>query len=374
MNKFVMTITGGNGINSYAGVAFGQVDGMTDADLYYCTGSKLQSAAITSTVPPTDATNADAGLENVSANTTNGVATCSFTRPASVTKTVSGGAQIFNLTQDEHYILLAHGVLTGGSVSYHGGTATNRAISQSRVDLTQFQTGGFSGVDPMVKAHGSLMVVAWLLMSNLGVSIARHFKPLFPGVEPGGVKLWFQLHRFMMVTALLATITGFIIIFVHVGGFSSQIMSHAIIGIVVMALALTNPIMAMFRPHPNTERRPIFNWMHYTVGSIARILAIANLFLGVEAHGSLPNWIAVLGGFVGWVVLCEIVLEILSFHYMHTVLGTARNAKKSDAGMSDMQIEDGKDVVRGQGVKTAVLVIYALGLLSFSIAFFISIA
>lgn len=57
-------------------------------------------------------------------------------------------------------------------------------------------------------------------------------------------------------------------------------MSHAVIGIIVMGLALLNPIMALFRPNPNAERRPIFNWMHYSVGSIARILSIANLFLG----------------------------------------------------------------------------------------------
>lgn len=57
MNKFSINITGGDGVNSYAAVAFGQTDGMADADLYYCTGTKLQSAVITTATRPTDTVN-----------------------------------------------------------------------------------------------------------------------------------------------------------------------------------------------------------------------------------------------------------------------------------------------------------------------------
>jgi len=56
--------------------------------------------------------------------------------------------------------------------------------------------------------------------------------------------------------------------------------AHPIIGIVVTALTLINPIMALFRPHPGTPRRPIFNWAHWFVGTSARILAIVAIFLG----------------------------------------------------------------------------------------------
>ena len=37
------------------------------------------------------------------------------------------------------------------------------------------------------------------------------------------------------------------------------------------------PIMAIFRPHPGTPFRPIFNWAHFIVGTLAYIFASKNI-------------------------------------------------------------------------------------------------
>lgn len=67
--KFTMTITGGSGSDSYAAVAFSQKQAMEDGDLYYCTSSKLQSAAILGKSRPTDTNNNVSILEFAVAST-----------------------------------------------------------------------------------------------------------------------------------------------------------------------------------------------------------------------------------------------------------------------------------------------------------------
>ena len=40
--------------------------------------------------------------------------------------------------------------------------------------------------------------------------------------------------------------------------------------------------MAYFRPHPDTSKRWVFNWLHWFVGNSAYVLAICSIFLAVE--------------------------------------------------------------------------------------------
>ena len=39
------------------------------------------------------------------------------------------------------------------------------------------------------------------------------------------------------------------------------------------------PVMALFRPGPDSSRRPIFNWAHWGVGMTAYILSGKTVFL-----------------------------------------------------------------------------------------------
>ena len=42
-------------------------------------------------------------------------------------------------------------------------------------------------------------------------------------------------------------------------------------------MIILQPIMAIFRPHPDTPFRPVFNWTHFIVGTLAHIFAGNNL-------------------------------------------------------------------------------------------------
>ncbi|CAM9106800.1 unnamed protein product [Lampetra fluviatilis] len=119
---------------------------------------------------------------------------------------------------------------------------------------------------------GALMMVAWLTCASAGIVLARFFKPLWPNRSVWGQKVWFQ---------------G----------------AHPVVGCVVVALAVVQPIMASVRPHPGEPRRSLFNWAHWATGTAARTAAVAAMFLGVDMTSlDLPDgWDKlVLTGAVAW--------------------------------------------------------------------------
>jgi len=75
------------------------------------------------------------------------------------------------------------------------------------------------------------------------------------------------------------TISAFVLIFVHLKDWSAEDNPHAILGCATTALAFVQPIGAAFRPHPDSRRRPIFNWLHWLVGNVAHILGSKNVIL-----------------------------------------------------------------------------------------------
>nr|KAG5713997.1 hypothetical protein BaRGS_020325 [Batillaria attramentaria] len=138
---------------------------------------------------------------------------------------------------------------------------------------------------PLIKVHGSLMMVAWIFAASIGIVMARYFK----------------------------TITG-----------ETYKKAHPILGIIVTALCVINPIMALFRPHPNTPNRPIFNWAHWAVGTAAHIMGVVTIFFGVRLEKSAaPDYIIyVLVAFVAWQFLIHLLLELTQC--------VGRNSDRSD--------------------------------------------
>jgi len=89
-----------------------------------------------------------------------------------------------------------------------------------------------------------------------------------------------------MILTVLFTIISIIIIFVHAGRWTKEAGAHPITGIIVLVLAVIQPIMAFFRPHPGEANRFIFNWAHRGVGLSSLILAVVTVFLGIRLPAS----------------------------------------------------------------------------------------
>lgn len=232
------------------------------------------------------------GLSQSQGSFVDNVLSCSFKQ----SKTTSQDKLDLNT---DWYMLVAHGKAYMGVKAQHGVDPLLLPVSShSKVDFQSNKDISYEQRAVMVKAHGCLMVFAWVMCASIGILLARYYKPMWPNTLIRGENVWFAFHRFLMLLAVLACIVAFVVIFIYIGawsklpGASMWHKAHPILGVIVMILAIINPIMAFFRPDPISKRRIIFSWAHWFVGTCAHIIAGLNLIIGVTlAQASLPFYL-----------------------------------------------------------------------------------
>ncbi|XP_072276922.1 putative ferric-chelate reductase 1 [Pyxicephalus adspersus] len=215
-------------------------------------------------------------------------------------------------SSDLYYVLIAYGSSSNGEIEYHGPSII---ISEKKVNLSAVSnvTVTEHEVSSMIKAHGALMLIAWMTTGSIGMVFARFFKVAAYKLVFGKAA-WFQGHVALMVLTVAATIVAFILPFIHAKGWSHNAITHATIGCIVMGLAFIQPFIAFFRPSPESSKRIIFNWFHFINAAVIKILAVANLFLGLQFIDHKTGWMVnVMGGFVGWGILSLIAFEINAY-------------------------------------------------------------
>ncbi|XP_067036686.1 ferric-chelate reductase 1-like isoform X2 [Acropora muricata] len=131
---------------------------------------------------------------------------------------------------------------------------------------------------------GILMTLAWTLFAFVGLFTARYMRQVWQPTKIWGKDAWFTVHRVLMTTTVLLTVTGTILIFVKVKGWSSGAGAHPICGMIAIILAVIQPIMAALRPSPNAPKRGIFNWSHRIVGTVALVMAVVSIYLGLDQN------------------------------------------------------------------------------------------
>lgn len=89
------------------------------------------------------------------------------------------------------------------------------------------------------------MIVSWIGLTSIGIVFARYFKKSWSNRKTCGQDVWFIWHVICMFLSWILTIAGFVIIFVYRGEWSTS--AHAIMGCVVLGLAVIQPIGAVFR-------------------------------------------------------------------------------------------------------------------------------
>ncbi|XP_067036891.1 ferric-chelate reductase 1-like isoform X2 [Acropora muricata] len=131
---------------------------------------------------------------------------------------------------------------------------------------------------------GILMTLPWTLFAFVGLFTARYMRQVWQPTKIWGKDAWFTVHRVLMTTTVLLTVTGTILIFVKVKGWSSGAGAHPICGMIAIILAVIQPIMAALRPSPNAPKREIFNWSHRIVGTVALVMAVVSIYLGLNQN------------------------------------------------------------------------------------------
>ncbi|KAI6655180.1 hypothetical protein LOD99_2469 [Oopsacas minuta] len=157
-------------------------------------------------------------------------------------------------------------------------------------------------------AHGILMFLAWGVCFQMGAVIARYAQFANP--------LWFYLHITFQLLGLTLAVAGFILGFLNR---SKPYFPHAMIGIVAMALALWQPINALYRPdHKKGEKDSVFRWIwyfiHMVTGRIALLMGLVNICLGLFLIISpRPVWIIwyiILFAYVVFLIVMETIFWI----------------------------------------------------------------
>uniref|UniRef100_T1K3P6 Cytochrome b561 domain-containing protein n=1 Tax=Tetranychus urticae TaxID=32264 RepID=T1K3P6_TETUR len=140
----------------------------------------------------------------------------------------------FSILDNRYHILLANGPLNDdGSIAYHD----ERSSSPNPVSLQS--VGIVDTTTPtLIRLHGSLMTITWVGIVSLAIIIARHYKESWDEKTMCGVKIWFILHRSLMILAIIFTILGIIALFGHAGqwhGNSSHqyLASHIVIYVAI---------------------------------------------------------------------------------------------------------------------------------------------
>lgn len=187
---------------------------------------------------------------------------------------------------EQWYLVYASGPMQSG------GSTIGKHTIYPRTSPQMVVIGKISALTADVKdssktsAHGALMVIAWIGFASLGIFMARYMKVAFGDKEMLGTKIWFTFHRSFMLLTVVLTIISVILVFVDVGGWSYGAGAHSYTGIIVVLLAVIQPIMALFRPSPGDEKRYIFNWAHRGVGLSSLLVAVVTVFLGIRLDGA----------------------------------------------------------------------------------------
>ncbi|XP_076976261.1 ferric-chelate reductase 1 isoform X2 [Tamandua tetradactyla] len=344
----------------YLSFAFSRDHWMGDDDAYMCIREgqsvHIQPSHLSGRNHPV--MNSEDTLEDMAWRLADGVMQCSFRRNISLPDYKNR----FDLNTS-YYIFLADGAADDGQIYRH---SQQPLITYEKHNVTDYPKNiGGSRSLLLLKVHGALMFVAWMTTVSMGVLIARFFKPVWPKAFLFGKAAWFQMHRMLMLITSALTCIAFFLPFIYRGGWSWHAGYHPYLGCLVMTLAILQLLLAAFRPPVHSPRRQIFNWTHWSMGTAARIIAVAAMFLGMNLPGlNLPDpqkTFAMIG-FVAWHVGTEIVLEI------HAYRLTRKVEILDDARIQILQSFTAAEA-EGHAFKKVVLAIYVCGNVTFLIIF-----
>lgn len=180
----------------------------------------------------------------------------------------------FNLINKSYHLLLSSGSTAAElSIGYHD---INRDVSSTSIRFEEDNPMIIRSLNrepskTMVLIHGSFMIVAWIGSTSIGVFAARYMRQLWQGKQVFGKDVWFIVHQVAMSTTWVLTISSVIIIWIDVGEWRTS--THSLLGIIATVLCFIQPLATFFRPGPKDDARPIFNFMHGSVGKLAHLIA-----------------------------------------------------------------------------------------------------
>ncbi|CAL8398009.1 unnamed protein product [Arctogadus glacialis] len=281
---------------------------MGNDDVYLCIQDQgrvhIQAASVSGRTRPEPAP--EGTLRDQTGAVADGVILCRFRRDVRIPQT----DQRFDLDQS-YFLFLAHGRAENGSTMRHHRQPLISSVRALVVGPPVDLSGSRSPL--IIKLHGVMMLAAWMWVVSTGVLFARHFRHVWPDVLLRGGKLWFQVHRGLMLLAVSLVSVAFTLPFLYRGGWSKHAGYHPYLGCAVLGLCIIQPTIALFRPAPLSPRRRLFNLFHRSAGTWLQMQAGVCLFLGFRQQALLLRGPQATGALVGWGLW--ILLADLGLHF-----------------------------------------------------------
>ena len=226
-------------------------------------------------------------------------------------------------------------------------------------------------------AHGTVMVFGWMFFAPTGILIGRYGRLLRIG---GRRKLldeaiWFQIHRLALSLAALATLLGFFLILVQakatwvdINSDGQLLFTHSILGILIVCFATAQVWMALFRCHPDSRFRFIYNWAHRTIGFLAFLLSVPTIFIvayWLPSHHD--GLVAILSLWTAWVVIVVVAFECLQYqsrkrqqlsNNKHHMRVNAHEMRGTDHQPNDVTIDKEEDL-ESDAINKAKIVLFS---------------
>ena len=176
--------------------------------------------------------------------------------------------------------------------------------------------------------HGVLMLLGWGVLLPSGVLIARYLKWKGP--------LWLKLHIGLQISGLALGLAGLALALMQFGPLGGSLRGHGLMGLLVSALGLLQPLNGVLRPKKSailTPRRRAWEAVHKGLGWLALALAVPTLVTGMltldKQEGiALP---AALPGF-GCAYVAVLALFVLGAAWMQLQGWTTRERDVSHIG------------------------------------------
>lgn len=174
-----------------------------------------------------------------------------------------------------------------------------------------------------------------------------------------------------MFISVVSACVSFAFIYQHVGGISELYSYHQILGGISLLFMSLQVISALFRCHPTSSKRGIFNWIHFLGGNIAHICALAALFTSLSVTSLPPTFSFVLITFIIVHVLIHLILQCKNY--------SSNGEDNPKIYPESMFVSESRNVFeierdsreksrRNRGIKVTLLIFYIITVVSSAVA------
>jgi len=208
-------------------------------------------------------------------------------------------------------------------VAFGDSTTLNYHGSSKRSFKVDWANGGsFDAANWKIQAHAYLMSIVFGILVPIQI--------LFPIAKSPDEK-WFQLHRASAILSLLLFIVAVSLAFVFVENHFT--IAHHFLGIAVLVLFLSNPIVAFIRPEKDAPNRIKWLRLHRALGYGALGLAFVNMLLGADLVVNDPAY------FSENSIILAIVFIVLGFVVLVSAFAI-KNVSNSSSSKNNVAVVD----------------------------------